>query len=415
MTLCFCSATINSMSKIDKIFSFLVLLLIIMSGVVYATTDVDFDKEVSEGCSSGNSNTTAWGCSMLINTFSNGVSTAFTSKSTADLANLGILCKSEPSNPKFTEAMNSAGFLQYALKTVEDPQKFLTPPISFNYYVDRTINNNIISKPVYAETFGGGALDVVFGVWKYFRNLAYLVFVVVIIVVGFMVMFRKQIDPHTVVTIQSAIPNFFIVLLLITFSYGIGSLAVSSIGPLYGALKDVGHFGSYNGATVGYGTLMMLIIIHYVGVLFITGAIPILGISLLIIFLALIVFVVIAGILYAIEYVKRLVKLVMLTVLAPIILLFGAIPGQGNFIGHWFKGLIANVLALPLMYMVIKIGIMLMISDGENVAWYDFGAGLLHIVMGLVVMFWSTKIPKMIEDMFGYDGSLIPSAAPKKH
>jgi hypothetical protein len=65
--------------------------------------------------------------------------------------------------------------------------------------------------------------------------------------------------------------------------------------------------------------------------------------------------------------------------------------------------------------MVIKIGIMIMLSDNANVAWYDFGAGLLNIVIGLVVMFWSAKIPKMVEDMFGYDGSLIPSSDPKRH
>jgi hypothetical protein len=379
------------MSKIDKIFSWLVLFLIISAGVISAAG------------------------TMMLNTTTNGISTALTSNSMNDLVEAGSTCKDDPNNAICTKVASSNGVFQYVFQSIEDPQKYLTPPLSFQYYVNRTIDNNILTKPVYAETFGGGALDVVFGVWKYFRNLAYLVFVVVIIAVGFMVMFRKQIDPHTIVTVQSAIPNFFIVLLLITFSYGIGSLAVSSIGPLYGALKNVGQLGTWNGVTLGYGTLMILIVIQYVGVLFVTGAIPIVGISLLIVFLALLICVVIAGIMYAIEYIKRLVKLIMLTVMAPMILLFGAIPGQSNFISHWFKGIIANVLALPLMYMVIKIGIMLMLSTGGNVAWYDFGAGLLYIVMGLVVMFWSAKIPKMVEDMFGYDGSLIPSSDPKRH
>ncbi|MDA1337903.1 MAG: hypothetical protein O2871_00910 [bacterium] len=402
------------MSKIDKIFSWLVLFLIISAGVIHAA-GIDFDKEVTEGCASGNTLTAGWVCNQVITSTTSGISTALTSNTMPDLLEAGGTCKDDPNNAICTKIASSNGVFQYVFQSIEDPQKYLTPPLSFQYYVNRTIDNNILTKPVYAETFGGGALDVVFGVWKYFRNLAYLIFVVVIIMVGFMVMFRKQIDPHTIVTVQSAIPSFFIVLLLITFSYGIGSLAVSSIGPLYGALKNVGQLGTWNGVALGYGVLMILIVIKFVGVLFVTGAIPVVGISLLIIFLALLVCVVIAGIMYAIEYVKRLVKLIMLTVMAPIILLFGAIPGQGNFISHWFKGIIANVLALPLMYMVIKIGIMIMLSDNANVAWYDFGAGLLNIVIGLVVMFWSAKIPKMVEDMFGYDGSLIPSSDPKRH
>jgi len=223
-----------------------------------------------------------------------------------------------------------------------------------------------------------------------------------------MVMFRKQIDPHTIVTVQSAIPNFFIVLLLITFSYGIGSLAVSSIGPLYGALKNVGSLGVFN-----YQGLFMILISAIVVGLF-SGSLPIVGISLMIMFLVILVCIFIAMILYGVEYLKRLVKLVMLTVLGPVILLFGAIPGQGHFIGHWFKALLANVLALPFMYVVLKIGIMLIVSIGENVAVYDIGAGILHIIMGIIVMFWSAKIPKLVEEMFGYDGSLIPTD-PKRH
>ena len=294
---------------------------------------------------------------------------------------------------------------------MQDPQQYLTPPLSFQYYVNNKLNNTIISQPVYAETFGGTTLDVVFSVWQYFRNFAYLVFVLVIIIAGFMVMFRKHLDPRTAVTVQSSIPNFFIVLLLITFSYGIGSLAVSSIGPLYGALKDVGHLGTAN---LTFDSLFVLFIVQLVVVLFGGAVVPFVGIGVLIIFIVLLICVVLAFVLYGIEYIKRLAKLILITVLAPVILLFGAIPGQGHFIGNWFKAIIANVLALPFMYMVLRIGLMLMISDAPNVSTFDIGAGILHIVMGIVVMFWAAKIPKLVEQMFGYDGSLIPTE-PKKH
>lgn len=57
--------------------------------------------------------------------------------------------------------------------------------------------------------------------WKAFRNIAYLLMAIVMIVIGFLVMFRKKIDPKTVVTAQNAIPRVIIALILITFSYAI--------------------------------------------------------------------------------------------------------------------------------------------------------------------------------------------------
>jgi|GEM_PF-6760310 len=400
------------MKRFKKIFTWLVLFAVISSGVVaYGAGSIDFDNVISEGCDTGTSSTVGWGCSIGLGTVTNMITTSTTSMTMNKLAEVGTTCKDNPDAEVCKTAANSTGLLQYALKTIEDPEKYLTPPVSFEYYVDKTINNNLLSKPVYAVTFGGGALDVVYSVWQYFRNLAYLIFVVVIIAVGFMVMFRKQLDPRTVVTVQSAIPNFFIVLLLITFSYGIGSLAVASIGPLYGALKDVGSLGSVNGTLGGF---LVLFIIGLVQVFFVSAIAPIVGISLMIVFLIFLLSFLLGWIMYGIEYIKRLAKLIILTVLAPIILLFGAIPGQGHFIGHWFKAIIANVLALPLMYMVFKIGVMLILTDGPNVALHDIGAGFLHIAMGIIVIFWSAKIPKMVEDMFGYDGSIIPSGE-KRH
>jgi len=399
------------MKKIEKIFSWLVIFLIVSAGVVYGA-DVDFNNIISKGCKKGNSKTVAWGCSIGLGTTTNMISTSTTSMSMNDMVDVGMTCKNDPTNSKCTQAANSTGLLQYALHTVENPQQYLTPPLSFQYYVNNKLDNTIISQSVYAKTFGGGALDVVYGVWQYMRNLAYLVFVVVIIFVGFMVMFRKQLDPRTVVTVQSAIPNFFIVLLLITFSYGIGSLAISSIGPLYQALKNVGTLGSANGTFVG---LLVLFLGAVAYALFSTAALRMVGISVMIIFLVIIICILIAFILYGIEYIKRLAKLILLTVLGPIILLFGAIPGQGHFIGHWFKAIIANVLALPFMYFVLRVGLMLIILSGSggnpslNTVWFGFKSGLLHIIMGVVVMFWSAKIPKLVEEMFGYDGSLIPT------
>ncbi len=81
----------------------------------------------------------------------------------------------------------------------------------------------LLPKQVYAQTAGIGfaGLAPLLPLWKVFRNIAYLLLALVMIVVGFMIMLRKRIDPKTVVTIQNALPRVVVSLILITFSYAI--------------------------------------------------------------------------------------------------------------------------------------------------------------------------------------------------
>ncbi len=62
--------------------------------------------------------------------------------------------------------------------------------------------------------------------WTTMRNLTYLMFVIVFIILGLGIMFRLQIDPRAVMTIQSQIPKIVIALVLITFSYAIAGFFV---------------------------------------------------------------------------------------------------------------------------------------------------------------------------------------------
>ncbi len=72
-----------------------------------------------------------------------------------------------------------------------------------------------------AQGIGFSGMSALLGLWKAFRNIAYALLAIIMIVVGFMVMFRKKIDPKTVVTVQNAIPRIVVALLLVTFSYAI--------------------------------------------------------------------------------------------------------------------------------------------------------------------------------------------------
>lgn len=73
----------------------------------------------------------------------------------------------------------------------------------------------------YAQGVGFTGLGPLIDIWKIFRNIAYGIIAIIMIVIGFMVMLRKKIDPKTVVTVQSSIPRIVIALILVTFSYAI--------------------------------------------------------------------------------------------------------------------------------------------------------------------------------------------------
>lgn len=63
-------------------------------------------------------------------------------------------------------------------------------------------------------------------VWAETRNIAYLFFVVAMIVIGFMIMFRNKLGGQVMVTVGNSIPKLIICLLLVTFSFSISGLVL---------------------------------------------------------------------------------------------------------------------------------------------------------------------------------------------
>lgn len=62
--------------------------------------------------------------------------------------------------------------------------------------------------------------------WTEFRNIVYLIFVFIFVLIGLGVMFRLKIDPRTVMTIQNQLPKIVIALILVAFSYAIAGFLV---------------------------------------------------------------------------------------------------------------------------------------------------------------------------------------------
>ncbi len=105
---------------------------------------------------------------------------------------------------------------------------YAAPPVSgVEYFAQKFRDINPV-QPVYAQsgTTGFAALQPVQALWSVFRNISYIGFVIVFVIMGFMIMFRAHISPQAVATVQDSIPRIIIALILVTFSYAIAGLLI---------------------------------------------------------------------------------------------------------------------------------------------------------------------------------------------
>ena len=269
------------------------------------------------------------------------------------------------------------------------------PPVSAGEYLaDLGSNIGLPIKSAYAQGVGWEALRPILPIWKAFRNIAYMGFVIIFVVIGFMIMFRVKIGGQTEVTLQMALPKLIITLLLITFSYAIAGLMIDLIyiaiylvvGVLYlgglltetstpvnilltknpfnfvflkegadifiqgpaEALQDIieGLFGNWfadSWLSDGFGGLAKLIL--GVALLF----------SLFKLFFSLLL-----------SYLGIIISVIM----APFSLLFNALPGSNSF-SSWLKGLFANIAPFPAVAGMFLLAAIL-IGPKQNAACGEF-------------------------------------------
>lgn len=100
-----------------------------------------------------------------------------------------------------------------------------TPPLHTGDYFNYLAQNFGVAKPAHAA-LGFDRLSPLIGLWTTFRNLVYLVFVIVFIFIGLAIMLRIKIDPRTVMSIENQIPKMIIGILLVTFSFAIAGFLI---------------------------------------------------------------------------------------------------------------------------------------------------------------------------------------------
>lgn len=258
---------------------------------------------------------------------------------------------------KNNSALATAGTLVASL--------YSAPPASGVHYFAKKFEQFNPVQPAYAQGAGIGydILEPTRKVWSAFRNISYVGFIIVFVITGFMIMFRRRISSQAVATIQDSLPRIVIALILVTFSYALVGFMIDimfvilnliinalntqglinlnkanevifqknifqtgfflwddifrnvffTVADLIEKMVSLGIFGKLIGAIGG----------SIVGI--------IAGIAILFILLKLFIMLLFAY-----------VTVVLLTIFAPFVLLFQALPGN-NGAKDWFKQVVANL------------------------------------------------------------------------
>lgn len=101
------------------------------------------------------------------------------------------------------------------------------PPASGTYWVRNTLQKaGFIPQSMAAEGIGFASIKPLMNLWVIFRDVAYLLIVLILVSIGFMIMFRMKMNPQTVISVENALPKIVVALLLITFSFAIAGFLI---------------------------------------------------------------------------------------------------------------------------------------------------------------------------------------------
>jgi hypothetical protein len=263
--------------------------------------------------------------------------------------------------------------------------------------------------------------------WSVTRNIAYVGFVLVMIVVGFMIMFRSKVGGQTVVTIGNAIPKVIVGLVLVTFSFAIAGLILDISGifmrvitgileadvPIHNIGKlllgtTLGGVGAVAGGS-GLGIVVIVgLIIGSLGPAAPIGIFVALGVLLIVLF---------GAVKLWFTLVKNYFSLLVNVIISPLAIMAGSIPGNEAMTVNIFKSMLRNSLVFPLAFAIVNLPYFLVdkqnrinftfpetVFEGATAA--DKIGPLLMALAKIIAIFVAAQAPEFAK-------ALIPATASK--
>jgi hypothetical protein len=248
------------------------------------------------------------------------------------------------------------------------------------------------------------------------------------LVIGFMIMFRQKLGSQTAVTAQQAIPGIVVALIVVTFSYAIAGflidlmyllmyLMIGLFNPPGGTEQLNKNFLQFGidlvvGSNGAFSTVNDTVQSFSEAVLGSGAPSAIVGlIGGLTMALIVSVAILIGVFKIFFELLKSYVSIIISIATAPLMLMFGAIPGRNNF-GSWIRILIGNLMAFPTVLFALILYEMFTqhdLSAGGFLPPYLVGRGAGGAILALVGIGIVLIIPELIKEIkkiMGADGGI---------
>jgi len=137
----------------------------------------------------------------------------------------GLIGEACTDNPKDGDKNFNHSLFGFVTNLIVLP--YANPPASGIYWAYSGLQNaGFVPKTHAAEGIGFAAIKPFMNIWKVFRDISYMLLVLVLIAIGFMIMFRAKINPQTVISVENSLPKIVVALLLITFSFPIAGFLI---------------------------------------------------------------------------------------------------------------------------------------------------------------------------------------------
>lgn len=299
------------------------------------------------------------------------------------------------------------------------------------------------TQSVYATGYDDLRESGIDSLWSKTRDLAYLGFVVIMIGIGFMIMFRSKIGGQALVTVGNSIPRIVIALVLVTFSFAIVGFIIDLSGTLMGFIGSV--FGMENpvnpmnifqifkgllgmqdstnieaigafvatdliGAVMASLTLLAPVLIPVAGF-----AVAAASFMVLLILLTVIAIVTFGVIKLWFVLVKAYLGLLVNVITAPLSIMIGAFPGSQQATGNMFKSVLRNALVFPMAFAIInlpyafepgQLSLNFPATFNPNALLNLKLGGLILAIAKVIAIYIAAQSPLFLK-------SMIPASAPK--
>jgi len=137
----------------------------------------------------------------------------------------GLIGEACTDNPKDGDKNFNHSLFGFVTNLIVLP--YANPPASGVYWAYSGLQNaGFVPKTYAAEGIGFAAIKPFMNIWKVFRDISYMLLVLVLIAIGFMIMFRAKLNPQTVISVENSLPKIVVALLLITFSFPIAGFLI---------------------------------------------------------------------------------------------------------------------------------------------------------------------------------------------